>query len=46
LNAIETFFSALSRRRLGQGVPGSPVEPQARIRHRTAECNDAPAPFV
>ena len=46
LNAVETFFSALTRRRLRRGVFGSIVELQAAIHRYIAEHNDAPAPFV
>jgi transposase len=46
LNAVETFFSALTRRRLRRGVFGSIVELQAAIHRYIAEHNDAPPPFV
>jgi transposase len=46
LNAVETFFSALTRRRLRRGVFGSIVELQEAIHRYIAEHNDAPAPFV
>ena len=46
LNAVETFFSALTRRRLRRGVFGSIVELQAAIHRYIAEHNDAPAPFT
>jgi transposase len=46
LNAVETFFSALTRRRLRRGVFGSIVELQAAIHRYIAEHNDGPAPFV
>ena len=46
LNAVETFFSALSRRRLRRGVFGSTVELQAAINRYIAEHDDDPAPFV
>jgi transposase len=46
LNAVETFFSALTRRRLRRGVFGSIVELQAAINRYIAEHNDDPAPFV
>ena len=46
LNAVETFFSALTRRRLKRGVFGSIVELQAAIHRYIAEHNDVPAPFV
>ena len=46
LNAVETFFSALTRRRLRRGVFGSIVELQEAINRYIAEHNDDPAPFV
>jgi transposase len=46
LNAVETFFSALTRRRLRRGVFGSIVDLQAAIHRYIAEHNDAPAPFI
>src|SRR5215211_4230095 len=46
LNAVETFFSALTRRRLRRGVFRSIVELQEAINRYIAEHNDAPAPFV
>jgi transposase len=46
LNAVETFFSALTRRRLRRGVFRSIVELQAAINRYIAEHNDDPAPFV
>jgi transposase len=46
LNAVETFFSALTRRRLRRGVFGSIVELQAAIHRYIAEHNDDPVPFV
>jgi transposase len=46
LNAVETFFSALTRRRLRRGVFRSIVELQAAINRYIAEHNDNPAPFV
>jgi transposase len=46
LNAVETFFSALTRRRLRRSVFGSIVELQAAIHRYIAEHNDSPAPFV
>ena len=46
LNAVETFFSALGRRRLRRGVFGSIVELQAAINRYIAEHNDDPAPFA
>jgi transposase len=46
LNAVESFFSALTRRRLRRGVFGSIVELQAAINRYIDEHNDDPAPFV
>ena len=46
LNAVETFFSALTRRRLRRGVFRSIVELQEAINRYIAEHNDDPAPFV
>jgi transposase len=46
LNAVEGFFSALTRRRLRRGVFGSIVELQAAIHRYIAEHNDDPVPFV
>ena len=46
LNAVETFFSALTRRRLRRGVFGSIVELQEAINRYIAEHNDDPVPFV
>jgi transposase len=46
LNAVETFFSALTRRRLRRGVFGSIVELQEAIHRYIAEHNDDPAPFT
>jgi hypothetical protein len=46
LNAVGTFFSALTRRRLGRGVFRSIVELQEAINRYIAEHNDDPAPFV
>ena len=46
LNAVETFFSVLTRRRLRRGVFGSIVELQAAIHRYIAEHNDDPVPFV
>jgi transposase len=46
LNAVETFFSALTRRRLRRGVFGSIVELQEAIHRYIAEHNDDPKPFV
>jgi transposase len=46
LNAVETFFAALTKRRLRRGVFGSIVELQAAIKRYIAEHNTAPKPFV
>ena len=46
LNAVETFFSALTRRRLKRGVFRSIVDLQAAINRYIAEHNDHSAPFV
>jgi transposase len=46
LNAVETFFSALTRRRLKRGVFRSIVELQTAITHYIAEHNDHPKPFA
>jgi transposase len=45
LNAVEGFFSTLSRRRLKRGVFRSVVELQTAINRYLAEHNDAPTPF-
>jgi transposase len=46
LNAVEGFFSALTRRRLRRGVFCSIVELQEAINRYIAAHNDDPAPFV
>jgi transposase len=46
LNAVETFFSALTRRRLRRGVFRSIVDLQAAINRYIAEHNDDPKPFT
>jgi len=46
LNAVETFFSALTRRRLKRGVFRSIVDLQAAINRYIAEHNVDPKPFV
>lgn len=46
LNAVETFFSKLTRRRLRRGVFCSVVELQAAIHRFFAETNHDPKPFV
>jgi transposase len=46
LNAVETFFSALTRRRLKRGSFHSIVDLQAAINRYIAEHNDDPKPFI
>ena len=46
LNAVESFFSALTRRRLRRGVSRSIVELQEAINRHIAAHNGDPAPFV
>jgi transposase len=46
LNAVETFFSALTRRRLRRGDFRSLVDLQGAINRYIAEHNDKPRPFV
>jgi transposase len=46
LNAVETFFSALTRRRLRRGVFRSVVDLQAAINRYLMDHNDDPKPFV
>jgi len=46
LNAVESFFSTLTRRRLKRGVFRSIVELQAAINRFLAEHNRAPRPFI
>jgi transposase len=46
LNAIETFFSALTRRRIRRGTFHSIVDLQAAIHRYLAEHNANPKPFV
>jgi transposase len=46
LNAVETFFSALTRRRLKRGVFRSIVDLQAAINRYIADHNDDPKSFV
>jgi transposase len=46
LNAVEGFFSALTRRRLKRGVFRSIVDLQAAIHRYIAEHNDDPKPFT
>jgi transposase len=46
LNAVETFFSALTRRRIRRGSFYSIVDLQAAINRYIAEHNDNPRPFT
>ena len=46
LNAVETFFSALTRRRIRRGTFGSIVDLQAAINRYLDEHNGDPKPFV
>ena len=46
LNAVESFFSAMTRRRLRRGVFHSLVDLQAAIHRYLAEHNADPKPFV
>jgi transposase len=46
LNAVETFFSAMTRRRLRRGIFRSLVDLQAAIHRYLAEHNADPKPFV
>ena len=46
LNAVETFFSALTRRRLRRGAFHSLVDLQAAINRYLAEHNADPKPFI
>jgi transposase len=46
LNAVETFFSAMTRRRLRRGVFRSLVDLQAAINRYLAEHNANPKPFT
>ena len=46
LNAVETFFSALTRRRLRRGTFHSVADLQAAINRYIAEHNDDPKPFT
>jgi transposase len=46
LNAVETFFSALTRRRLRRGVFRSIADLQAAINRYLKEHNNDPKPFV
>ena len=46
LNAVETFFAVLTKRRLRRGVFRSIVDLQAAIHRSIAEHNAEPKPFV
>jgi transposase len=46
LNAVETFFAALTKRRLRRGVFRSIVDLQTAIKRYIAEHNGEPKPFV
>ena len=46
LNAVENFFSVLTRRRIRRGVFTSIVDLQAAIKRYLKEHNDNPKPFV
>ena len=46
LNAVETFFSALTRRRLRRGTFHSLVDLQAAINRYLDEHNEDPKPFT
>ena len=46
INAVESFFSALTRRRLRRGDFASIVDLQAAINRYIAEHNNSPRPFV
>ena len=46
LNAVETFFSALTRRRIKRGAFRSITDLQAAINRYITEHNDHPKPFV
>ena len=46
LNAVETFFSALTRRRIRRGAFSSILDLQAAIDRYLAEHNANPKPFV
>src|SRR5262249_43420460 len=46
LNAVENFFSKMTRQRIRRGVFGSVVDLQAAINAYLAEHNDNPTPFV
>ena len=46
LNAVETFFATLTKRRLKRGVFRSVVDLQAAINRYLAEANHDPKPFT
>jgi transposase len=46
LNAVETFFAALTKRRLRRGAFRSIVDLQSAIHRYIAEHNTEPKPFV
>jgi transposase len=46
LNAVENFFSVLTRQRIRRGSFNSIVDPQAAIKRYLAEHNAQPKPFV
>jgi transposase len=46
LNAVESFFSTLTRRRIRRGSFHSPVDLQAAIKRYLAQHNAQPKPFV
>ena len=46
LNAVETFFATLTRRRLQRGAFHSLVDLQAAINRYLAEHNQRPKPFI
>ena len=46
LNAVESFFARLTRRRLQRGVFHALVDLQAAIKRYLAEHNAEPKPFV
>ena len=46
LNAVETFFAALTKRRLKRGVFRSVVDLQAAINRYLDEANHDPKPFI
>jgi hypothetical protein len=46
LNAVETFFAALTKRRLKRGVFRSVVDLQAAINRYLDEANHDPKPFL